>query len=437
MACEGFRARHIQTACQRTVGDYGLRAGMTPLLRKLLGMNWALVLTMYGLLIFGVFSIESAARHLSEGGEAFANKQKVWIMIGSAVYIVTSLLDYRWFRWLGLPMYVVGLGLCAKIMNSDADVHQIELAGGLSFQPAQLAIASGVLMLAWLLQDLPRLGEKIPKIGWLLKEPIVKVGLVAVISGIPFLLVVKMGDMGSALVWIPVAAVALIVSGVPFRYLTFMSLGAMAVLPLMYFVVLPSASERGAARIDLFLDMLQNREVDISGDAWAPYHISIAVGHAGWRGIGWMANAETGSIHDRKLIPFNTAHNDFIFPVIAEEQGFRGSMLLITGFALLLVLCLFVATYARDPMGRMIVGGVVALFFAHIFENIGMCIKLMPITGIPLPLISYSGTFVVMCMFMLGLVQSVWVHRKSIKPEAVRTEKEHQPSGLMLPSSDR
>jgi rod shape determining protein RodA len=322
-------------------------------------------------------------------------------------------------------------------MNSDSEVHQIELAGGISFQPAQLAIASGVLMLAWLLQDLPRLGGKIPKVGWLLKEPFLKVGIVALITGVPFLLVVKMGDMGSALVWIPVAAVALIVSGVPFRYLTFMGLVAMTALPLMYFVVLPKASERGAARIDLFLDMIQNREVDVSGEAWAPHHIAIAVGHAGWRGMGWMAGEEDESIHARKLIPFNTAHNDFIFPVIAEEQGFRGSMLLITGFALLLVLCLFVATYARDPMGRMIVAGVVALFFAHIFENIGMCIKLMPITGIPLPLISYSGTFVVMCMFMLGLVQSVWVHRKPIKVLAEVTEKEHQPSGLMLPSSDR
>lgn len=410
---------------------------MTPLLRKLLGMNWALVLTMYGLLIFGVFSIESAARHLSDGGEHFANLQKKWIMVGSVVYFAASLLDYRWFRWLGIPMYVAGLAMCASIMNSDMEVHKFDLMPGVSFQPAQLAIASGVLMLAWLLQDLPRLGGKIPKIGWLLKEPILKVGIVAVITGMPFLLVVKMGDMGSALVWIPVAAVALIVSGVPFRYLTFMGLVAMTALPLMYFVVLPKASERGAARIDLFLDMLQNREVDTSGDAWAPYNIAIAVGHAGWRGTGWMSNAESGSIHDRKLIPFNTAHNDFIFPVIAEEQGFRGSMLLITGFALLLVLCLFVATYARDPMGRMIVAGVVALFFAHIFENIGMCIKLMPITGIPLPLISYSGTFVVMCMFLLGLVQSVWVHRKPMRVSVEKEEPEVQPAGMMLPSRER
>ena len=404
---------------------------MTPLFRKLLGMNWALVLTMYGLLIFGVFAIESAARHLPGGGVEFASRQKVWILIGSAVYLVTALLDYRWFRWLALPIYVVSLGLCAAIMNSDSDVHQIELPGGLSFQPAQLAIAAGILMLSWLLQDLPRLGEKIPKFGWLLQEPLVKVGLVGAITGVPFLLVVKMGDMGSALVWLPLAAVAMIAGGVPFRYLSFMGLAAAAVLPLMYFIVLPMASERGTARIELFLDMLEGREVDVSGDAWAPYNIAIAVGHAGWGGLGWMASEDHGSMHDRRLIPFNTAHNDFIFPVVAEEFGFRGAMLLLTGFGLLLVLCLFVATYARDPMGRLIVTGVVALFFAHIFENVGMCIQLMPITGIPLPLISYSGTFAVMCMFLLGLVQSVWVHRRPDRLTEVEAE-ETQPSGLIL-----
>jgi rod shape determining protein RodA len=83
----------------------------------------------------------------------------------------------------------------------------------------------------------------------------------------------------------------------------------------------------------------------------------------------------------------------------------------VTSFALLLVLCMFVGTYARDPMGRLIVAGTVAILFAHIFENIGMCVLITPITGIPLPLISYSGTFVLICMFLLGLVQSVWVHR--------------------------
>lgn len=409
---------------------------MTPFLQKLLRINWWLVAPMYGLLIFGVFAIESAARHLPGGGEAFADAQKRWILIGSAVFVVTSLIDYRWFRWLGIPMYAVGVGLCAAIMNSDSEVHQITIAG-LSFQPAQLAIASGILMLAWLLQDLPRLGAKIPKVGWLLAEPVVKIGIIAVLAGLPFLVVVKMGDMGSALVWIPVALVALIVSGVPFRYLTCMACLGMAVLPLLYFIVLPKASERGTARIELFLDMLQDKPVDVSGDAWAPYNIAIAVGKAGWAGTGWMASADQGSMHDRRMIPFMTAHNDFIFPIIAEEQGFRGGLLLITGFAILLVVCLFIATAARDPMGRLLVAGVVALFFAHIFENIGMCIQLMPITGIPLPLISYSGTFAVMCMFLLGLVQSVWIHRKPIRAYQIVEEDEPQDSGLILSNDMR
>ncbi len=409
---------------------------MTPLLRKLLGMNWWLVIVMYGLLTVGVFSIESAARHLSEGGEYFANLQKKWILLGSGVYFITALFDYKWFRWLALPIYGVSLALCASIMNSDSEVHQITVAG-LSFQPAQLAIASGILMLAWLLQDLPRLGRKIPKVGWLLEEPLTKILLVGGITGVPFLVVMKMGDMGSAVVWLPVALVAMIVGGVPFRYLTFLLLVAVAAVPLLYYVVLPKVSERGPARIELFLDMLAERPVDTSGDAWAPYNIAIAVGHAGWNGTGWLSNADQGSIHDRRMIPFNTAHNDFIFPVLAEELGFKGGLLLISGFTVLLVLCLFIASYARDLMGCMLVGGVVALFFAHVFENIGMCIQLMPITGIPLPLISYSGTFVVMCMFLLGLVQSVWVHRKPMKALAESDEKTSQEPGLILSSDLR
>ena len=397
---------------------------MTPLFRKLLGLNWPLVLTMYGLLVFGVFSIESAARHLPGGGALFAEKQKNWILVGSVVYFAAALIDYRWIKWLSLPLYVGALGLCAALMGkSRGDVHQID-SGLLKFQPAPLAIVAGIILISWLLQDLPRLGKRIPKLGWILGEPIVKVGLVGLLTGVPFLIVVAMGDMGSALVWIPVAAVCLLVSGVPFRYLTCLSLLAVAVLPFAYYVVLPIKSPTGAARIELFFDMAQGKEVDTSGNAWAPHNIAVAVGKSGWGGVGWNASANEGSLHDKKFVPWKTAHNDFIFPIIAEEHGFRGSILLITAFALLLVLCLFIGAYARDPMGRLMVGGVVALFFAHIFESIGMCIFMMPITGIPMPLVSYSGTFVVMCMFLLGLVQSVWVHRDVERPVAVENAKD-------------
>jgi rod shape determining protein RodA len=167
--------------------------------------------------------------------------------------------------------------------------------------------------------------------------------------------------------------------------------------------------------------MMQGQQVDIKGDGYAPHNVSMAVGKAGWKGVGWKASAERGSLHDKKFIPHLTAHNDFIVAVIAEELGFRGMLLLIGGFALLLIQGLFIGFYSRDVAGRLIVCMVVALFFAHIYENIGMCVLLMPITGIPLPLVSYSGTFVVICMFLLGLVQSVWVHRHRTRTETTRS----------------
>lgn len=371
-------------------------------------MNWVLVLTMYGLLVFGIFAIESAARHLPgqgelSGGEFFAGRHKMWMGLGTIVYFVTALVDYRWVRWLGLPMYLVGLALTLKAMGIDDEVHRISV-GPISFQPAQVAIAAGIIAIATLAQDLPKLHR-------FFAEPSFRVILIATLTGIPFLMVVKLGDMGSALVWLPVAIVAILVSGIPWRYLTFLTAMAIGIAPIAYYIVLPSVSERGTKRIEMYLESVDTGVVEKNDDNYAPYWVSTAVGKAGWKGLGWGATAERGSLHDKKYIPWKTAHNDYIFAVIAEEQGFRGALLLVTGFALLLIQCLFIAFYSRDLAGRIIVGGVVGLFFAHMFENIGMCVLLTPITGIPLPLVSYSGTFVVICMFLLGLVQSVWLHR--------------------------
>jgi rod shape determining protein RodA len=382
---------------------------MTPLFRKILGMNWVLVLTMYGLLLFGVFAIESAARHLPgpdgiDGGAFFAGRHKLWIALGTLVYFGTALVDYRWVRWLGVPMYLLGLALTVKALGLDDDVHRLTF-GPISFQPAQIAIAAGIIAIATLADDLP-------KIHRFFEQPSFRVLLIGVLTGIPFLLVVKLGDTGSALVWVPVAVVVMLVSGIPWRYLTFLGAMAAGFVPIAYYAILPTISPRGTERIEMYLEYLEAGSVaNPEGKNYAPYWVSTSVAKAGWAGLGFGATEERQSLHDKRLIPWKTAHNDYIFAVIGEEQGFRGSLLLVTAFALLLVQCLFIAFYSRDLAGRIIVGGVVGLFFAHMFENIGMCVLLTPITGIPLPLISYSGTFVVICMFLLGLVQSVWVHR--------------------------
>ena len=410
---------------------------MTPFLRKILGMNWVLVLVMYGLLIFGVFMIESAARHLvvsddvleqfGSAGAYFASKQKTFILLGSVAYFAAAFIDYRWIRWLGIPFYLISLGMMAVVMLRPEDanvsiVHQLTLPGGLTFQPAQLGVTAGILLIAWLIQDLPKLHR------WF-GAPFVRIAIIGVVALLPFLIVMKMGDMGSALVWIPVAIVALIVGGIPFRYLTCIAFLGIGMLPLINFVALPLVSKRGPERIDTWLRMMQGKEVDILGDAYSPYYVSMAVAKAGWKGCGYKSTIESGSLIAKGFGSKTTAHNDYIFGVIGEELGFRGSLLLLTAFALLLIQGLFIAFYSRDVSGRLLVCLVMALFFAHIFESIGMCVLLMPVTGIPLPLISYSGTFVVICMFLLGLVQSVWIHR-NWKPEPKEKKKDRDDGRL-------
>ena len=386
---------------------------MTPFLRKLLGLNWGLLFVMYGLLIFGVFMIESAARHLPVSqeilnqygnvGAYYAAMQKRWILVGSVVYFVVAFMDYRWIRWFGIPFYIASLAMLVLAIRHDDPTHRLPMFG-LTFQPAQLGISSGILMIAWLVQDLPKIHR------WF-GAPIVRIGIIGLLAAIPCLMVMKMGDMGSSMVWIPVSIVALLIAGIPFRYLSFMALIGAGMIPLMYFVALPLVSKRGPQRIDTWLSMMRGKDVDITGDAYAPHYISIAVGKAGWKGVGWKASSEQGSLHAKRFIPKDTAHDDYIFAVIAEELGFRGSLLLLSTFALLLIQGLFIAFYSRDVCGRMLACLVVAMIFGHVFESIGMCVLLMPIAGIPLPLVSYSGTFVVICMMLLGLVQSVWIHR--------------------------
>ncbi len=158
-------------------------------------------------------------------------------------------------------------------------------------------------------------------------------------------------------------------------------------------------------------------DIDKQGASWAINQSLIAIGSGGWSGKGFKApntQIELG------FLPATAVHNDYIFSAIGEQWGFVGGMFLIGAFALLLLTCLFVAFFAGDQFGLLLVIGITALIFTHIFQNIGMTISMLPITGVPLPLISYSGSFALMIMFALGIVNSVWVHRKEVGLRFIR-----------------
>jgi rod shape determining protein RodA len=366
---------------------------VTPFLRKLLGQNWLLLVNMLALASFGVVAIYSATYMRADPIAAdFWRKQADWVAVGFAAFMLASLVDYHWVRWGALPMYVLGLFFLVltrfmgtKVYGAKSWLH----LGPLNFQPAQLAVVAGIMVLALFLSQFRQM------------HPMLRLLLCGAIVGAPCLLILMQPDLGECIIWGPVLLAMLFVGGLPLRYLICIVLIVLAFIPIAYVGLKPYQQERITAFI--------HPDIDKQGAAWAINQSLIAIGSGGWAGKGFKApntQIELG------FLPATAVHNDYIFSAIGEQWGFVGGMFLIGAFALLLLTCLFVAFFAGDQFGLLLVVGITALIFTHIFQNMGMTISMLPITGVPLPLISYSGSFALMIMFGLGVVNSVWIHRR-------------------------
>jgi len=421
---------------------------MTPLFKKLLGLNWILLAVMGVLLVGGALIIYNAT-HFRVDDPFIAmiwRKHIQWGLIGMAVFFVASLIDYQWIKWGAVPAFLAGVGGLlavqavgvvkgAVMVNgklSGGNKSWIDLPGLGSVQPSQIAIAAGIITLAFVLGELHRLHS------WF-RYHFVRLTVAGMVTAVPLAFVLKEGDLGSALVWVPVFGAMLLAGSIPFRYLIAMGLVGALALPWLFFFGLKDYQRD---RILVPLKMIQNKPVNYQQEGYASINNVRAIGSAGWEGKGAdgsrmpidpTTKERRKTIHQLGYIPKDTAHNDYIFTVFAEQQGFRGSLVLIGLFALLVFQCIFIAFCSRDQTGRLLVVGVAALLFAHIFENIGMQVQLMPITGIPLPFISYGGTFLVTVMFLLGLVQSVWVHRHVALEEDRDREKNRRPRRPLAP----
>jgi rod shape determining protein RodA len=153
---------------------------------------------------------------------------------------------------------------------------------------------------------------------------------------------------------------------------------------------------------------LQNIHQQQLGDEYNVNQALISVGSGGLTGKGWRH----GTQNALGYLPRAVAHNDFIFSVIAEEEGFIGSVVVLSLYAVVLFAGLRIAGQARDRLGKLVAVGVVTLIFSHVFINIGMNIRIMPVTGVPLPLLSYGGSSVLGSLIAAGLMQNVYIHRK-------------------------
>ncbi len=368
---------------------------MNPYFRKLFRFNWVLLALMISLCIFSVVAIYCATfmrdphSYLAQS----ARKQAVWIVASMALFLAVSMTDYHWVKWGALPVYICGVGLlvlCKFIGKTHYGAKSWIEFKGFSLQPSQLAILGGIMIIALLLSEYRRM------------HPLLKLLLCGLIAGPPLLLVALQPQLGGVIVWIPVMLAMLFVGGMPIRYLlAIILIGTAVVGPGMHFL-----KPYQYSRLTTFLDP----EADPLGAGWTITQSLTAIGSGGFHGKGFKAH---DTLVEQGLLPPTIAHTDFIFAVIGEAFGFVGGSILLGTFALLLMTGLFVSYQAKDQLGLLLSVGVTALLFTHVFMNSSMTISLTPVAGLPMPIISYGGTFVMIIMFALGLVQSVWIHRKN------------------------
>ena len=382
-------------------------------------------LIMAVLSVIGVAFIYSAQLHPSVV-ESDWQKQIVWLVLGIVIYAGTSLIDYRFWLRVVHWFYVASILLLILVLipgiGTEAYGAQRWLrVGPIGFQPSDPAKIAVLLAAATILMR-----EKVGSVS----QSLGVLGKLALAVGIPVLLILQQPDIKPALILPPMVFSMLYISRLSTRFFV----GALGAFSLLVGIVAwdgaryvefmennnySYVNDRGKYEPHSWLplgDYQRNRiisftnpdKIDPMGISWNQRQSLISVGSGGLLGKGWTEGTQA----QLGYLPRAVAHNDFIFSVIAEEKGLLGSLTVLSLFGLMLFNGIRIAGLARDRFGTLLALGVTVLFSVHVFVNIAMTVGLVPITGIPLPFISYGGSFLLSCCLLQGLVQSVYRFRK-------------------------
>jgi len=374
-------------------------------------MNWLMTLAIGALLSMGVCFIYSAC-YSSESSHIrlLYTRQITWMLAGLGCYAWFAFYDYRKmgrFSWwvYGATIFLLVFVLFSNPINNARSWLSLF---GLKIQPSELSKIVTIILLARLMSQ-P--GIKL----WELRTVFLILGIVLV----PITLVVLQPDPGTALIFLPVTFILMFVAGVPLRFLmTMAGIAILAVTVILSALFLPAklgwSEERQEKIVSLTLLKKHQRErimtffypdKDPLKSGWNKIQSERAVGSGGMWGKGF----KQGTQNILGFLPRAVAHTDFIYSVIAEEKGFAGSVSVLLLFGIIIVVGMQTAVMARDRMGRLLCVAVVSMIFSHVFINIAMTVGLMPIIGVPLPLLSYGGSFMIVTMSSLGIVQSVYI----------------------------
>jgi rod shape determining protein RodA len=403
-----------------------------------------LIAVTFGLVLFGLATLYSAGQtDVPTRAAGVWHRQFMWVGIGIVGGWVIFHLSLRVLEWVAPALYAFSLLLLGIVLlvgtgagTAESSHSWLSVGGHQVGQPSELAKVATVLMLARFLS-----GRKEPPRS--LRDLIIP----SLIVGIPCLLVLKQPDLGSALVFVGIYFAMLFWAGVRPRMLFLLASPVVSLLlafntlawslwmivfvlvliawrPYVWdwVVFLAANVAMGAVAMPLWKRLApyqQNRlltflnpEVDPRAAGYHAIQSRVAIGSGGWFGTGYTEGPQ------KRLAFLPEQHTDFVFSVVGEELGFVGVLVALTLFLALFLVLLRIARRATDPFSSLAVFGIVGLFFTHVFENVGMTVNLMPITGIPLPLFSYGGSFFIICSLCLGLALRVaWDSRLSGYPD--------------------
>ena len=385
------------------------------------------------LMLFGLATLYSAGQtDVPTRAAGVWHRQVVWFGVGIVTCWIVYNVSLRVLEWVAPALYAFSVLLLGIVLvvgtgagTAESSHSWLSIGGHQIGQPSELAKLATVLMLARFLSG----RKEAPRSLRDLIGP-------ALIVGVPFLMVLKQPDLGSALVFVGVFFAMLFWSGVRPRLLFLMATPGISLFLafntlawsawIIVFVLiliawrpyvwdwtmfLAANVAMGAIAMPLWTRLApyqQNRlltflnpEVDPRAAGYHAIQSRVAIGSGGWFGTGYTQGPQ------KRLAFLPEQHTDFVFSVVGEELGFLGVLVALGLFLMLFLVLLRIARRATDPFSSLAVFGIVGLFFTHVFENVGMTVNLMPITGIPLPLFSYGGSFFIICSLCLGVALRV------------------------------
>jgi rod shape determining protein RodA len=352
--------------------------------------DWTLLALVLGICAIGIINIYSAVFSLSDRQIPLYLKQIQWVLLGSFFMMTVFLIDYHVINEGAYVIYGISVALLVVVFlygyTANGSQRWIVL-GSFSLQPSELMKLTIILALSRYFDD-HKSNEP-----YTLKELFLPFLIVVV----PFLLILKQPDLGTALIIIIVFASIVFFIGVNWKSVAIVLAGCLMLMPLGWYFLKDYQKDR--------LITFLNPENDPLGTGYHIIQSMIAVGSGGIFGKGFLKGSQT----QLKFLP--EQQTDFVFSVFAEEWGFVGALFLFILFMSLIFWGLKIALHSRDLLGTLIAFGITVLISWEVFINVGMVLGILPVVGIPLPFMSYGGSAMIVLMTAIGLLMNVSVHR--------------------------